>query len=132
MFDLDEKYIRVISISIGAILGSTLRITLIDFFKSNLLGRVSGLFFVNMLSTFTLAYVLALQKLYGDFNHKELAFSFLVIGLISSLSSFSSLILEVLNSIRQKLWLKTIRSSISSIIGGLIFAFLGYQIGIRA
>ena len=116
----------IISISIGAIFGAYLRFK-IALRIDNALGNKSlATFLINMASTFSLGLFSALYPLISSSNPNF--YLFFVVGFLGSLSTFSTLMIELLNHLRFNRLFEFFTLSIMSLFGGVLAAFLGFKL----
>ena len=116
----------IISISIGAIFGAYLRFK-IALRIDNVLGNKSlATFLINMASTFSLGLFSALYPLISTSNPNF--YLFFVVGFLGSLSTFSTLMIELLNHLRFNRLFEFFTLSIMSLFGGVLAAFLGFKL----
>ena len=115
-------------ISLGAILGSSLRWFIINRFTSIFNENFIGILTVNNISTFLLGFLLGLFNRYQMNLDSNSFFLFAVIGFLGSLSTFSSFIMELLQFFIDKQWKKFFLFSTLSISAGIFVAFIGYEL----
>ncbi|WP_320676000.1 fluoride efflux transporter FluC [Prochlorococcus sp. MIT 1300] len=125
----DDYLLRLIVIGIGAIAGAWLR-----FFVTNFLRvvwpRRSYLptMLINVLSAFLLGLLLPSVLATGEFRLVSSSFLFLGIGLLGSFSTFSSFAIDLLEELRRKAWAESFFLLVGSVVGGIIFAAIGYEL----
>ena len=111
-------------VTIGGLIGSFLRFYLLEFMFLFSSKRYIGTIFVNSLSTFLLSLILASGK--GISLSFPAYYIFIMIGLLGSLSTFSTFIIEVLNSFLDKAWKEGFEIIVLSIILSMIMSWLGF------
>ena len=116
-------------VSIGAIIGSWFRFKIIYYFERLCKHRFLGTFCVNIIATFFLGLTIALFNSNKIINNQQSLYLFLGIGFLGSLSTFSTFVMDLLNSLLENKLRKFLSISLSSISGGILAAFIGYKLG---
>ncbi|WP_036900831.1 MULTISPECIES: fluoride efflux transporter FluC [Prochlorococcus] len=129
MSDLIEVLLAVFLVSSGSIIGSLIRFKITTQLKEFHVPRFIPIFFVNCLASFFLGLIISFEKNSSTNFLNEKFLLFIIVGLLGSLSTFSSFIWEIFFNIRKKYWFKTFFITAVSIFGGLLFAFAGYKLG---
>ena len=128
---MSEPFLVLINfflVSLGAILGTSLRLSIINIFESIFNKSFLGVFTVNNIATFLFGILLGLLNRY-QFNLSSNPFSLLLgIGFLGSLSTFSSFVMELLEFLIDKKWKQFFIFSSFSITSGILVAFIGYQL----
>ena len=128
---MSEPFLVLINfflVSLGAILGTSLRLSIINIFESIFNKSFLGVFTVNNIATFLFGILLGLLNRY-QFNLSSNPFSLLLgIGFLGSLSTFSSFVMELLEFLIDKKWKQFFIFSSLSITSGILVAFIGYQL----
>ncbi len=118
-------------LSIGAILGSWMRLHLTNIFCSIFSRRYWGTLFVNITASFLLGFLWALKSEIGNHSLSQTSpfFVFICVGFLGSLSTFSTFICELLDCLTQKHWKQFLSISLYSIVGGVLASLLGLILG---
>ena len=127
MFQISEGCKSFLLISIGAILGSSMRMHLTSIFGSIFLRRDWATFVVNVSAAFSLGLLLPLQSHSG--SQISLLFIFIGIGFLGSLSTFSTFICELIKNILEKSWKQFFSWSLLSLLSGILAAMAGLLLG---
>ena len=119
-------------VGIGAIPGAWLRLRIVNHFEPMVPRKHWGTFVVNVVAAFALGLVLGLQNNDPCTTAQGLSGLTLLIavGFFGSLSTFSTFAVELLNTLKQRNWRESLLLSVSSILGGLVAAGLGYGLGL--
>ena len=123
---------QVVLVGIGAIPGAWLRLKIVNHFEPMVPRKHWGTFAVNLVAAFALGLVLGLQGDNPCTTSKGLASLRLLVavGFFGSLSTFSTFAVELLNTLKQRLWLESLLLGVGSIVCGLVAAGLGYGLGL--
>ena len=129
MSDLSKTVFSVFFVSSGAVLGAYLRDYIVKRFHTDVRPKYLLLLLINCIASFLLGLIYALEN--GSANSLVYNFFllFICIGLLGSLSTFSSVIWEVSFALKKRNWTKSFWISITSVLGGLLFALAGYRLG---
>ena len=114
-------------LALGAILGSLLRFLIIYKWQQNYITGELRIILINSIASFLLGFIVSFEHRLQDSSYSPLIF-FLTVGLLGSLSTFSSFLWEVFDNFRKHNLTKGLSIIFTSIIGGLIFAFVGYRL----
>ena len=106
----------------GSILGSSCRFYLMEYFQLFSKRKYFATFLVNLIATILLSIcVFAYQNYYPISSNMSL---FLLVGFLGSLSTFSTFIIDVLNSFLHDSWFEGVYILALSIIGTFIAGYL--------
>ncbi|MEJ6584929.1 MAG: CrcB family protein [Synechococcus sp. ArSW.bin.68] len=123
---------QVVLVGIGAIPGAWLRLRIVNHFEPMVPRKHWGTFAVNLVASFALGLVLGLQG--NDPCTTSMGLSGLTllvaVGFLGSLSTFSTFVVELLNTLKQRHWRESLLLGVGSILGGLIAAGFGYGLGL--
>ncbi len=114
-------------LGLGAIIGSSLRFLIIYKWNSHYMNSYLRMIFVNSLASFSLGFIVSLEKRLADSYYSPLTLFFSV-GLFGSFSTFSSFIWEVFDNLMNHNWSKSLIIIFTSIFAGLSFAYAGYHL----
>ena len=117
---------ETIFVIIGTVLGSFLRFHLIDWFSNLFQRKYLGTIFVNSLSTFFLAIIISSYNKILIFNSGYILF--FSVGLLGSLSTFSTFIIDIFQILQKKKVLEAFFIALISILLTLIFGSIGYWV----
>ena len=131
MYDVTEKLQPFLLIGLGAVLGSSLRFYITNYFRVAYSSSYLGTVIVNIVSAFSLGFFIAIQERFGgnSFNLESPLFLFLTVGCLGSLSTFSTFIADILKTILDKRWKLCFGLAFCSLLAGLLFALLGLAFG---
>ena len=116
-------------VAIGAIAGSSIRFYTVESLGKLMNWKPFGTIIVNIVASFLLGLFLALKpSLMSEFSISYVPF-LLVIGFLGSLSTFSSFIIETLDSILENNVFQGALITSTSIFGGILAIISGYIIG---
>ncbi len=118
--------VDALSISLGAIFGAWLRFKIIGFWQKIFIDKRWGIFLVNIWASFGLGLLMALIN-----DNKNISTSLaklLLIGFLGSLSTFSSFVFDLFQTLIAKQYKHFLLVSFFSISGGLLAAFTGYSL----
>ena len=108
-----------------------MRMYLINYCNFRFSSRYFGTFFVNISASFALGFVYANQKL-SDIDllkNNSPVFILICVGFLGSLSTFSTFIIDLLNTVLDRNVKSFFLLALFSIIGGLFAVFLGFAVG---
>ena len=113
-------------VGLGAIPGAWLRWKAVNHFEPMLPKKHWGTFLVNVIASFALGLVLALQESCSASRGIVLLMG---VGFFASLSTFSTFVVELLNELRAGHALAAAVLALISIVAGLLAAAAGYVLG---
>lgn len=121
----------VVFIGLGAIPGAWLRLRVVNHFEPVVPRKHWGTFGVNLVAAFGLGVVAGLDQSgkCSAAGSSGLLMLMIATGFFGSLSTFSTFAVELLNTLRQHQWLQFLVLTVGSIVGGLLVAAAGYQLG---
>ncbi len=130
-FNLLASLKPFVCIAIGAIIGSWVRLYLINFFGSTLNSKHWGTFIVNIFASFLLGFFMAFQSHAGaeNFNINSPIFLLVNVGFLGTLSTFSTFISDLINTLMANRWKQFLLLSFSSLIVGILGAVAGLKLG---
>ena len=117
---------EAVLVGLGAIPGAWLRLKVVNHFEPMLPKKHWGTFLVNVIASFALGLVLALDE--TCFASSGIAL-LMGVGFFGSLSTFSTFVVELLNELRAGHVLAAAALAVISIVAGLIAAAAGYGLG---
>ena len=131
MFQILEVCKSFFLLSIGAILGCSIRMYLTSFFSPIVSAKHWATFLVNILATFFLGLFLSFHSNFGlnSIDNNSPLFILISIGFLGSLSTFSTFIIDLLNLFMAKRWKKLLSLSVCSLLGGFMAALAGLTFG---
>ena len=113
---------NLIIIGSGAFIGAILRVKSIEFINSHFLYSIPlGVVFVNIIGSLIAGGLLAFFSYFDDYHLK----SFLMTGLLGAFTTYSTFAIESILLINQMKLFAIY--TLSSIIGSILFAFIGYK-----
>ncbi|QEY32517.1 CrcB family protein [Synechococcus sp. RSCCF101] len=121
-----------ILVAVGAIPGAWLRLRLVNHFQPMVPRKHWGTFLVNVAAAFALGLVLAVQ---GTCDPDGVAGAprrlqlLVATGFFGSLSTFSTFMVELLATLRERHWWPALVLALGSVLAGLLAAALGYTLG---
>ena len=113
-------------VGLGAIPGAWLRLKLVNHFEPMLPKKHWSTFFVNVVACFALGLVLALSETCSASTGIALLIG---VGFLGSLSTFSTVAVELLNELRAGHVLAAAGLAMISIVAGVLAAATGYGLG---
>ena len=113
-------------VGLGAVPGAVLRLRVVNHMEPMVPQKHWGTFIVNVLASFGLGLVVALQGTCGSGTGIALLVG---TGFFGSLSTFSTFAVELLNEIRSSHLFGAVILAVVSLVFGLIAAALGFSIG---
>tara|TARA_Y100001968_G_C19300096_1_gene688596 strand:- start:172 stop:573 length:402 start_codon:yes stop_codon:yes gene_type:complete len=116
-------------LSIGAILGTYFRVKISDFINLFFSKKYLGTLVVNNLATFLFAFLISLKLNNSIFYNSEYILIAIYAGFLSSLSTFSTFIIELLESFLSQQWSQFYSIFLYSIFGAILAGFIGYKLG---
>ncbi len=128
MPDFIQILFSFILVSLGAILGSSLRWYILNKLEVVFNNTFFAIFSINNIAIFLLGILLGFFNRYQFNLYSNPFFLLFGVGLLGSLSTFSSFIMELLEFLSKKKFKKFFFLSTLSIISGIIVAFLGYEL----
>ena len=122
---------QVVFIGLGAIPGAWLRLRVVNHFEPVVPRKHWGTFGVNLVAAFGLGVVAGLDQSgkCSAAGSSGLLMLMIATGFFGSLSTFSTFAMELLNTLREHQWLQFLVLTLGSIVGGLLVATAGYQLG---
>ena len=112
-------------VAIGAVPGAWLRLRVVNHLEPMVPRKHWGTFAVNMVAAFALGLVLALQAKCAPASGASPLILLIGVGFFGSLSTFSTFVVEVLNTLREHHWSEAFVLSVGSILGGLLAVAAG-------
>ena len=129
MYKFVEYSNSFIFISIGAALGAYFRMQVHHFAGLLFSRKYLGTIIINNLSTFLLGLIIS-YNIKNDFFELYQSYRLAIcVGFLGSLSTFSTFVIELLDSLFKKKWTQFFLIYCLSIFGGMFAAFIGYKIG---
>ena len=128
MSELIESFKLFFLVATGAITGSVFRMYLTDFFYMLLPAKHWGTMIVNILAAFILGLLLAYQsslELESAFTSSSL-FLFFSVGFLGSMSTFSTFVTDLFNTLRANQWKEFFCLALFSLVGGLLAVTVGF------
>ena len=113
-------------VGLGAIPGAWLRLKVVNHFEPMVPKKHWGTLLVNVISSFALGLVLALDETCSASSGIALLMG---VGFFGSLSTFSTFVVELLNELRAGHVLAAAALALISIVAGVIAAAAGYGLG---
>ena len=117
---------EVLLVGLGAIPGAWLRLKAVNHFEPMLPKKHWGTFLVNVIASFALGLVLALQESCTASRGVALLVG---VGFFGSLSTFSTFAVELLNELRAGHVLAAAVLALISILAGVLAAAAGFGLG---
>ncbi|MCT0218897.1 CrcB family protein [Synechococcus sp. CS-1329] len=117
----------VLLVALGAVPGAWLRLRLINHFEPMLPRRHWGTFGVNVAAAFALGLLVALERRCGLGGSG--LWLLLATGFLGSLSTFSTLMVEVLQVVREGQPAAALLLALASVLAGVLALQLGLLIG---
>ena len=128
MFEAIEIKHSIFLISVGAVFGSLARIKILDYSELIFKKRYVGLLVVNLSATFALA-IISSFFLKADLEpHLNSFWLMISVGFLSSLSTFSSFILDLLYRFLDDHWKEFFSITCISLFSGLTLALVGFKL----
>ena len=116
-------------VGLGAIPGAWLRLKVVNHFEPMVPKKHWGTLLVNVISSFALGLVLALDETCSASSGIALLMG---VGFFGSLSTFSTFAVELLNELRAGQILTALVLAVTSIGAGLLACAVGYALGTHA
>ncbi len=113
-------------VGLGAVSGAWLRLKAVNHVEPMVPRKHWGTFLVNVIASFALGLVLALQESCSASRGIALLIG---VGFFGSLSTFSTFVVELLNELRAGHVLAAAVLALISIVAGLLAAAAGYGLG---
>ena len=131
-------YWEAILVALGAVPGAWLRLRVVNHFEPVVPHKHWGTFVVNVLAAFFLGlfsglHAYALKACSGvDGTAPSTAPMMLLVGVgfFGSLSTFSTFVVELLNTLQSRQFLQFVGLMVFSLVIGLLAAAAGYQLGL--
>ena len=122
---------QVVFIGLGAIPGAWLRLRVVNHFEPVVPRKHWGTFGVNLVAAFGLGVIAGLDQSgkCSAAGSSGLLMLMIATGFFGSLSTFSTFAVELLNTLREYQWLQFLVLTVGAIVGGLLVAAAGYQLG---
>ena len=117
---------EVLLVGLGAIPGAWLRLKAVNHFEPMAPKKHWGTFLVNVIASFALGLVLALQESCSASGGIALLIG---VGFFGSLSTFSTFVVELLNELRAGHVLAAAVLALISILAGVLAAAAGFGLG---
>ena len=118
----------IILITIGAVFGVNSRFLIYQKLKEiNINGKFS-IFLINIISCFFLGFFISISSNIKSLNVSSQLALFFVIGFIGSLSTFSTFIIEVLESLFERNWIRSFSMITYSLFISFTVGFIGLKI----
>ena len=114
-------------VGLGAIPGAWLRLKVVNHFQPMVPKKHWGTFIVNVVACFALGLVLALNETCASSTGIALLMG---VGFFGSLSTFSTFVVELLNTLQSRHFLQFVGLMVFSLVIGLLAAAAGYQLGL--
>ena len=114
-------------VGLGAIPGAWLRLKTVNHFEPMVPKKHWGTFLVNVIASFALGLVLAL---YESCSARTGIALLMGVGFFGSLSTFSTFVVELLNTLQSRQVLQFAGLLVFSVVIGLLSAAAGYQLGL--
>ena len=108
-------------LALGAILGSLLRFLIIYKWQQNYITGELRIILINSIASFLLGFIVSFEHRLQDSSYSPLIF-FLTVGLLGSLSTFSTFILELIHILLSYRWRQFFRLSLTGLCGGFLAA----------
>ena len=127
MSELIESFRPILWVATGAITGSAIRVYLTDFCEMLLPAKHWGTMIVNILAAFMLGLFLAYQsslELNSVVKASSL-FLFFCVGFLGSMSTFSTFVTDLFNTLRAHQWKEFFFLVLFSLFGGLLAIMAG-------
>ena len=116
--------VEIFFVSLGSILGANTRFEFQNKLEKFRLSNGFVILIINTFASFSLGLFLSILEKFSSFNYSYQLVLFFSIGLLGSLSTFSSFVYELFDLCMQLKFLKALKVSISSLSLGIIsFAF---------
>ena len=131
MYELTERLQPFLLIGVGAIFGSWARIYATKYIESRFSFKYIGTFVVNTFAAFFLGFFVAIQMRSGmDYlNSNSPLFMFFCVGFLGSLSTFSTFMTDLMNTLLDKKITLCTSLAFFSILAGLFSVALGLTLG---
>ena len=118
---------EAVLVGLGAIPGAWLRLKVVNHFEPMVPKKHWGTFLVNVIASFALGLVLALVERCSASTGIALLMG---VGFFGSLSTFSTFVVELLNTLQSRQFLQFVGLMVFSLVIGLLAAAAGYQLGL--
>jgi len=115
-----------ILVALGGVSGSWLRFKIAGFFQSILLRKYWGTCFVNLAASFSMGLLLVFFPECHAFNYSNSVVLFIGVGFLGGLSTFSSFIMDLIQTFSYSHFRELFILTLCSIFGGLLTTYAGY------
>ena len=127
-------YWEAILVALGAVPGAWLRLRVVNHFEPVVPHKHWGTFVVNVSAAFFLGLFSGLHALQltacSDVDGAAPLMLLVGVGFFGSLSTFSTFVVELLNTLQNRLFLQFVGLMVFSLVIGLLAAAAGYQLGL--
>ena len=132
MSNIFENFNSLILVAIGSVCGACLRLQILNYLESIFARNYINIAIVNFLATFLLGASLPFffQVNITNYSYSYSLWLIFSIGFLGALSTFSSFIIELVLKIKEKQWIELLFIIILSLVGAIIFASFGFNLGI--
>ena len=118
-----------ILITFGAALGANTRFIIYQKLEKINLSKNNIILLINTFSSFLLGLCLSFSSQIDSFTYSYQSWLFFSIGLLGSLSTFSTFILDLFKLLNNKNYLEALLILLASMLIGIAFALAGFVIG---
>ena len=127
-------YWEAILVALGAVPGAWLRLRVVNHFEPVVPHKHWGTFVVNVLAAFFLGLFSGLHayalKACSGVDGTAPMMLLVGVGFFGSLSTFSTFVVELLNTLQSRQFLQFVGLMVFSLVFGLLAAAAGYQLGL--
>ena len=124
-----ENLKNFLLISFGAIIGANTRFEIYKIIASRNINKNLIILLINSFSSFFLGLFLSFLSQASSFSYSYQLGLFFSIGLLGSLSSFSTFIYDLYQLLIKLKYLRALQLFITSLIAGILFFTLGFLLG---